>query len=92
VAYAANALSVVMGWSRNTMLGRFLELFERKSDAYDALLGIGMQTAANIAVTPELALKSTPVYPGVSIPRRSARLAPVHAVRAPRQRRQAGQQ
>lgn len=49
------------------MLGRFLKLFERKSDAYDALLGIGMQTAANIAVTPELALKCTPVYRGVSI-------------------------
>jgi hypothetical protein len=49
------------------MLGRFLKLFERKSDAYDALLGIGMQTAANIAVTPELALKCTPVYRDVSI-------------------------
>ena len=39
----------------------FLKFFERKSDAYDALLGIGMQTAANIAVTPELALKCVPV-------------------------------
>lgn len=49
------------------MLGKFLKMFERKSDAFDALLGIGMQTAANIAVTPELALKCTPVYRGVSI-------------------------
>jgi len=43
------------------MLGRFFKLFERKSDAYEALLGIGLQTAANIAVTPELALKCVPV-------------------------------
>ena len=49
------------------MLGRFLKLFERKSDAYEALLGIGLQTAANIAVTPELALKSVPVFCGVSV-------------------------
>jgi HK97 family phage portal protein len=41
--------------------------FERKSDAYDALLGIGLATAANIAVTPELALKCVPVYRGVSV-------------------------
>lgn len=32
------------------MLSKFLIIFERKSDAYDALLGIGMATAANIAV------------------------------------------
>jgi phage portal protein BeeE len=49
------------------MLGRFFKLFERKSDAYDALLGIGLTTAANIAVTPELALKCVPVYRGVSV-------------------------
>src|SRR6266508_3219884 len=49
------------------MLGRFLKIFERKSDAYEALLGIGLQTAANIAVTPELALKCVPVYRGVSV-------------------------
>lgn len=49
------------------MLGKFFKMFERKSDAFEALLGIGMQTAANIAVTPELALKCTPVYRGVSI-------------------------
>jgi phage portal protein BeeE len=49
------------------MLGRFLKLFERKSDAYEALLGIGMATAANIAVTPELALKCVPIYRGVSV-------------------------
>jgi hypothetical protein len=33
----------------------------RKSDAYDALLGIGMATAASIFVTPELAVKCVPV-------------------------------
>jgi HK97 family phage portal protein len=49
------------------MLGRFLKFFERKSDGYEALLGIGMATAANIAVTPEIALKCTPVFRGVSI-------------------------
>ena len=49
------------------MLGRFLKFFERKNDAYEALLGIGLQTAANIAVTPELALKCVPVYRGVSV-------------------------
>lgn len=49
------------------MLGRFLKLFERKSDAYDALLGVGLATAANISVTPELALKCVPVYRGVSV-------------------------
>ena len=49
------------------MLGKIFKMFERKSDAYDALLGIGMQTAANIAVTPELALKCAPVYRGVSV-------------------------
>jgi len=32
------------GWS-GSMLGRFFKLFERKSDAYEALLGIGLQTA-----------------------------------------------
>jgi hypothetical protein len=53
----ALAYIVVLGWSRNAMLGRFLKLFERKSDAYEVLLGIGLQTAANIAVTPEIALK-----------------------------------
>ena len=49
------------------MLGRFFKFFERKSDAYETLLGIGLQTAANIAVTPELALKCVPVYRGVSV-------------------------
>ena len=49
------------------MLGRFFKFFERKSDGYEALLGIGMATAANIAVTPEIALKCTPVFRGVSI-------------------------
>jgi phage portal protein BeeE len=49
------------------MLGKFFKRFERKSDAFEALLGIGMQTAANIAVTPDLALRCTPVYRGVSI-------------------------
>src|SRR6266566_1173254 len=53
---------------RINMLGRFLKLFERKSDAgYEALLGVGLATAANIAVTPELALKCVPVYRGVSV-------------------------
>jgi len=50
------------------MLGRFLKLFERKSaNGYAALLGVGAATAANIAVTPERALKCAPVYRGVSV-------------------------
>jgi HK97 family phage portal protein len=48
------------------MLGKFFKIFERKS-GYEALLGVGMQTAANIAVTPEIALKCIPVYRGVSV-------------------------
>jgi hypothetical protein len=49
------------------MFGKFFKFFERKTGAYDALLGIGLQTAASIAVTPELALKCAPVYHGVSV-------------------------
>jgi hypothetical protein len=47
------------------MLGKFFKLFERKSnDTFDVLLGVGMQTAANIAVSPEIALRCIPVYAG----------------------------
>jgi HK97 family phage portal protein len=51
------------------MLGRlFHRLFERKSDAaFEALLGIGFATAAQIAVTPETALRCVPVYAGVRV-------------------------
>ena len=49
------------------MLGKIFKMFERKSDGYEALLGIGLATAANIAVTPTLALKCVPVYRGVSV-------------------------
>jgi hypothetical protein len=41
------------------MLGKFLKFFERKSDAYGALLGIGMQTAANIAAAPNGPFRTT---------------------------------
>ena len=51
------------------MLGRlFHRLFECKSDAaFEALLGIGFATAAQIAVTPETALRCVPVYAGVRV-------------------------
>ena len=50
------------------MLGKLFRIFERKSDmGFEALIDLGMRTAANIAVTPEIALKSTPVYRGVSV-------------------------
>jgi len=61
------------------MLGRFFKLFERKSsDPFDALLGIGMQTAANIAVTPEVALRCIPVYAGVRVRCETLGSLPLH--------------
>lgn len=56
------------------MLQRFRNLFSRKgwtlsssSEELRALFGLGAATAANIAVTPEVALRCVPVYRGVSV-------------------------
>jgi HK97 family phage portal protein len=62
------------------MLGKFFkQLFERKSnDTYEMLLGIGMQTAANIAVSPEIALRCVPVYAGVRVRCETLGALPLH--------------
>jgi hypothetical protein len=50
------------------MLAKFFKRFERKSSGtFDTLLGLGLQTAANIAVSPEVALRCIPVYAGVRV-------------------------
>lgn len=51
------------------MLGRIFNWFtELKNDAaLEALLGVGMSTSANIAVSPEVALRCVPVYAGVRV-------------------------
>jgi HK97 family phage portal protein len=61
------------------MLGNFLKRFERKSNStFDVLLGIGMQTAANIAVSPEVALRCIPVYAGVRVRCETLGALPLH--------------
>jgi HK97 family phage portal protein len=61
------------------MLGKFFKRFERKStDTFDVLLGIGMQTAANIAVSPEVALRCIPVYAGVRVRCETLGTLPLH--------------
>lgn len=61
------------------MLGRFLKFFERKSDStWDVLLGIGMQTAANIAVSPEVALRCIPVLAGTRVRCETLGALPLH--------------
>jgi HK97 family phage portal protein len=60
------------------MLNRFLKIFERKSDAYAALLGFGLATAAKIAVTPETALRSPSVQAAVRVRRETLGSLPLH--------------
>jgi phage portal protein BeeE len=61
------------------MLGKFFKMiFERKSDPFEALLGIGVQTAANIAVSPESALRCIPVYAGVRVRCETLGALPLH--------------
>jgi len=52
------------------MFGPIRKLFERKASSYsnyEALINLGLQTASEISVTPEIALRCTPVFRGVSI-------------------------
>lgn len=62
------------------MLGKLLSLFERKSSGanYEALLGLGLATAANIAVSPEIALRCPTVAAGVRIRREVLGALPLH--------------
>jgi HK97 family phage portal protein len=51
-----------------TKLKSFLGVPERKSiTGWEALIDTGARTAANIAVSPDIALKCVPVYRGVSV-------------------------
>lgn len=50
-----------------TTLGRFFRRTESKNANLEALINFGLQTASNIFVTPEIALRCVPVYRGVSV-------------------------
>ena len=70
---------MIPGWSWKKMLGKLFKIFERKSsDTFDVLLGVGMQTAANIAVSPEIALRCIPVYAGVRVRVETLGALPLH--------------
>lgn len=61
------------------MFGRISKFFERKSaSSFDFLLGAGMQTAASIAVSPEIALRCIPVYAGVRVRCETLGALPLH--------------
>jgi HK97 family phage portal protein len=49
------------------MFGLFKSKIEKKSAALEALLGFAAGTAANIAVSPETALRCAPVYRGANV-------------------------